>query len=242
MILRHISDLHFGGGVPQDQGMESLTKHLEQVPDKGIVAITGDLVDGRNGGEWVKLLPYLSRIKMAGHILLIVKGNHDVGKLGCTYEPYWCDRVTYYLNILHPDFKLNKFQIRTQVIGGIKFIGLDTNYGNADDWFPPLARGELGKEQLLGLELELQDQTPTIILMHHKVYNAEMFMQLEDRESFLKLIRARNHIKYILNGHLHNWSITERDQTIYVESDNTTISHRYHKINLVDGQIEIVTF
>lgn len=233
MKIRHISDLHFGGGDRQLRGLNDLINHLA-TQERGVIAITGDVVDGRNPNEWQRVLPYLRHLQTQGFKLLVVPGNHCCSNnLGVTFDLDACDRSWKAINDLC-DVKLSKAGPRTWNIDGIKFIGLDSCLGNADDISPPLARGELGRSQIAWLEVELQDVLPTFILMHHKPHSKDFAHLLEDRQDFLNIIYRRDHVRAVLFGHIHKWSIFDQSGIRFFESDNTTISRRYRLIDTDD--------
>lgn len=233
MKIIHISDLHWGGGDEQKNGMIKMVDHLLTIasPDT-LIFVSGDVVDGRNRGEWVGALKALQPLSVAYRgRFFIVPGNHDTSNSrGLTYDDNAADRARFYINGLTNMF-ISKSGLRIHKLNGMKIIGVDTNIGNSDDWVAPLARGEIGKRQLAALEVELQDEIPTFIIMHHKPQSVDVFHTLEDRDDFLKLINRRDHVKAVFFGHMHEWSVHDVGTIRYFESDNTTCSYRYRVID-----------
>lgn len=238
MKLIHISDLHIGGGDAQLHGLEMLVKHLLANPvENASIIISGDIVDGRNGSEWVTASKVLKRL-LERYRIIAVPGNHDISdRRGLTYDKRAADRTRFYINNLSPDFLLDKKGGRIFRHPDFKIIGLDTNIGQEGEFFPPLACGEIGDSQLAWLEVELQESIPTLIVMHHKVYCSDLFHRLEDRDKILALINRRDNVKAVCFGHLHEWSVVDRNGVQWIESDNTTISRRYRIIDTDDWSI-----
>jgi len=239
MKLIHVSDLHIGGGDAQLDGTRKFVRHMLDSPvEDASIIISGDIVDGRNGAEWVEARKVLASLSVRYKHVLICCGNHDVSdKRGLTYDKRAADRSRFYINGLCPDFKLTNKGLRIFDHPDFKIVGVDSNLGNDDDFFAPLARGEIGDGQLLGLEMELQDDKPIVIVIHHKAYCQDFFHLLEDADKFIKLIERRDNVKAIMFGHLHMWSLVNRKGVEWMESDNTSISHRYRILDTNDWSI-----
>jgi len=236
MNIYHLSDLHWGAGYAQKVGFELAVNYLIQINDvSGVIVVSGDVVEGVNKGEWVPARAHLMRLREVYlDRLLIVPGNHDCSDWkGITYCNNAASRTKFYLNTICPNFKPSSNGLRVTTNQGVKFIGVDTCIGNSDDRIPPLARGEIGTSQLAGLELELQDEVPTFIIMHHKPFSTNVTLLLEDRAEFLKLVRRRHHVKAVFFGHIHLSSVQDFGGVRYFESDNTTISRR---VRVVDSE------
>lgn len=244
MRIIHVSDLHWNGGSAQNKGFADLVAHLLANHDpEAFIIISGDVVEGVNRAEWVSARNLLASLSVAYRgRFWIVLGNHDCSNSrGITFDDNAADRSRFYVNALTNNF-ISKNGMRTVRINNMKFIILDSNIGNQDDWIAPLARGELGKPQLAELEFELQEQIPTFIALHHKPFATDIFHELEDKEEFLALINRREHVKAVFFGHLHQWSVKDIDGIRYFESDNTTVSRRYRVINSEDLSYEVKTF
>ena len=243
MKLIHISDLHIGGGDAQLHGLEMLVKHLLTNPvENASIIISGDIVDGRNGSEWVIASKVLKRLLERYQIILATEGNHDTSSnRGITYDDKAAQLATNNINAL-TKIKAGRNGIRVLDIDGIRIIGLNSCIGNEDDFFPPMARGELGISQLVELEILLQDSIPTFIVMHHKPLATDVMHTLEDREDFLALIKRREHVRAVMFGHMHLWSVKDVGHIRFFESDNTTISRQYRIIDTDTLKHQVVKF
>lgn len=233
MNLIHLSDLHWNGGSAQNKGFVDMVEHLcSNIVENALVIVSGDIVEGVSKAEWVSAKNLLARLSVAyGGRLVIVPGNHDTSNnKGITYDDNAADRTRFYINSLMQNF-IGKNGMRVVRHQGMKFICLDSCIGNQDDWVAPLARGELGRQQLAALEVELQDIMPTFIIVHHKPFATDVFHTLEDKDQMLKILERRDHVKAGFFGHIHEWNIRDVNGIRWFESDNTTVSRRYRIID-----------
>lgn len=205
MIIAHLSDPHLGERPANAARLHQLALHVRARHDSGeeiAAALTGDLTHDSQPSEWEALHKALE--PLAGHVpLWLVPGNHDVGRLGITYDRVRAERARAEIGVV-ADTPLRA--ARGMLVwewAECKILGLDSTRGNEDDFLPPLARGEIGLAQLAALEVELQDEQPTVVLLHHHPRWRDPGHVLEDASALLELITRRAHVRVVLYGHQH---------------------------------------
>lgn len=224
MILAHASDLHIGESDERSRHVATLARIWRGQYDAKLidaVCVTGDLTHNGEAGEWDELTRALE--PCLGHVpLMLLLGNHDTGTLGITYD-HATARASRHCaaELSHPHARY-AHGLRVWWIDGVKVIGLDSQIGNADDVLPPLARGELGPKQLAALEVELADEAPTILALHHHPLWSEWAHKLEDADPLLALIERRTHVKHVLYGHRHHAQIQVVAGVAFVSSGKST--------------------
>jgi 3',5'-cyclic-AMP phosphodiesterase len=196
----HLSDIH--SLVPQ---LKQLVLHIGARPDLDDCAlvVTGDVTDDGQPQEWraieLALAPLVGKLP-----IMVIPGNHDCGALGVTYDRERAETAAKYCRKLSsPPVVDSPTGLKVWELEAWRVIGLDSQRGNADDWLPPLARGEIGTAQLAALEIELADPAPTIILLHHHPRWHDQGHLLEDAGELLRLLERRPQVKAILFGHQH---------------------------------------
>lgn len=202
-MIHHLSDLHIGASPSEAAQLKRIVSALalRAVPGERAV-ITGDLTETSAPEEWVRLKSLLTPLceVMPVHLVL---GNHDCGSHGITYSEAKVARADATLEKLGTQPTRRASRVTSWDCGPYKIVGLDSSYGNEDDFFPPLARGEIGVEQLAALEVELHDPTPTVVILHHHPRWKDPAHLLEDRGALTRLIARRPHVVGVLFGHQH---------------------------------------
>jgi 3',5'-cyclic-AMP phosphodiesterase len=200
MQIIHLSDLH-----SELAALKQLVRHIGARTDLDDCAlvITGDVTDDGQPQEWraieLALAPLVGKLP-----IFIVPGNHDCGAQGITYDRERAETAARYCRKLSSAPVVDSpTGLKVWELAGHRVIGLDSQAGNADDWLPPLARGEIGTAQLAALEVELADPAPTILLLHHHPRWADPAHVLEDAGALLRLLERRPQVRAILFGHQH---------------------------------------
>lgn len=230
MILAHISDPHIGEGPMNSKRLHQLAQHFALRAAAGediVVVLTGDCTHDGLAEQWAQLHWALSPL---GKIpLVVVPGNHDVGHLGIEYDVRRAALADRELEKLcsKPERSYNGLKVWT--VDGHKLVGLNTCQGNAGGSLPPLARGQVGHRQIAALEVELQDEVPTIVLGHHHFLWSDWAHELEDAEEIMRLLDRRPHVEFVLYGHRHLEGRRLRSGTEYLASRKVT--------HLVDGAV-----
>lgn len=224
MILAHASDTHIGESDERARHLATLAKIWRGQYDARLidaVCVTGDLTHNGAPGEWDALTRALE--PCLGHVpLMMLLGNHDTGDLGILYD-HATARASRHraAELSHPHARY-AHGLRVWWVDGVKVIGLDSQIGNADDALPPLARGEIGAAQLVALEVELQDEVPTILALHHHPLWSEWAHKLEDADALIALIERRPHVKHVLYGHRHHSQVQDVAGVLFVASGKST--------------------
>lgn len=248
-VIAHWSDLHSGETALNMERTANLARQLRARHDAGeeiALAISGDCTHDGSASEWAALARALS--PLLGHVpIFMVPGNHDAGALGITYDDERARRTSREIGLMAPHERF-AHGVRVWHWGGYKILGLDSTRGNDDDWFPPLARGELGQEQLVALELELQEEVPTLVILHHHPLWSEWAHALEDCEALLALLDRREHVTHVLYGHKHREESATRcaHKAVYLGAGKTPEAKdgrlRQREIELDTGEVRLVEY
>lgn len=160
---------------------------LPQSPD--LVVITGDLVDQGSHEEYEHLIEILSLMSQPK---LVVPGNHDDRDV---MQAVFSDLLVKPA----PGYWQFSFQ---GIQWPIRVIGIDTvDFGQS--------AGLLCNERLewLKAELEKDQHTPTLIMMHHPPFITGIGhmdeIGLKGREEFAGIVKCHPNIELITCGHLH---------------------------------------
>lgn len=204
MNLIHWSDLHIGAGQAEEDNLAQLVRWVLTRRDLGIsrLILTGDITHNGLPGEWVKVEQLLAPLKDRLPLHLVL-GNHDCGQLGIVYDARRAATSAAAAARLSepPTRALAGLLVWEQP--GLKIIGLDSQRGNAGRALPPLARGELGAEQLAALEIELADEVLTVLALHHHPRWRDPAHTLVDCTALDALVSRRPHVVGVLFGHQH---------------------------------------
>jgi 3',5'-cyclic AMP phosphodiesterase CpdA len=254
VIIAHLSDTHLGERPQNAARLHQLARHIRARHDAGeqiACALTGDLTHDSQPSEWEALHKALE--PLAGHVpLWLVPGNHDVGRLGITYDRVRADRVRAEIGVVADTTLRAARGMLVWQWGGAKIIGLDSTRGQEGELLPPLARGEIGLAQLAALEVELQEDVPTVVLLHHHPRWRDPGHVLEDASALLELLDRRAHVRAVLYGHRHVESLAQRGalgghRTSYLgagKATDLTAAGRlsYRTIEMETGRVQVVTF
>jgi 3',5'-cyclic-AMP phosphodiesterase len=202
--LIHTSDWHIGGQAGEARQAEQLVAHLLARPDLDQLAlvITGDITDDGQAAQWRVVQRTLA--PLTGLLpIFMVPGNHDVGDHGITFDPVRAARSCDFIDAIATTPIRTVRGMRVWEWAAHKIVGLDSTRGQAGELLPPLARGELGAEQLAALEAELMDDIDTIILLHHHPRWHDQAHLLEDAGALTHLLNRRPRVRAVLYGHQH---------------------------------------
>lgn len=225
MIIVHWSDLHIGEANSNAARLRGLVRQVVARHDAGeavAVALSGDLTHNGHGREWRALKLALAPLIARGIPIYGVLGNHDCGPLGIDYDSETADASRRELLKLVTSPTRGARGLLVWDCGAHKVIGLDSQRGQRGEILPSLARGEIGDDQLAALEVELQDEVPTLVILHHHPLWSEWAHALEDAAELLAIIGRRPHVTHVLYGHRHHAQAQRVGTTIYVASGKTT--------------------
>jgi len=234
MKIIHLSDLH-----AERKQIDALVGHILAREDLAAcaVAITGDITDDSQPHEWRDIQQALA--PLVGLVAIwLVPGNHDTGMRGITYDEERAARARTACDMISTTpITASPTGLRVWRWGPHRIIGLDSQRGQKGELLPPLARGEIGAEQLAALEVELADPAPTIILLHHHPLWSEWTHALEDSEQLLALLDRRPQVKAVLYGHRHREESATRGKhgarkTLYIGAGKSTEDRAYRVLDL----------
>lgn len=245
-LIAHLTDTHLGqAGAEQQLGqvIAQLLARPDEELGRLVVVITGDLTDDSAPSQWQALARALAPLTGLAPVLLLL-GNHDCGKMGITYDETRAARARDWVAKLSPAPSWESAGVQVwELAEGLRLVGLDSSRGNEDDWFPPLARGELGAEQLASLELALQDPARTVLALHHHPRWSEPMHLLEDAGALTHLVSRRPQVKLVLFGHQHVEASWGRPPArVWLSGGKTTEPDaqgalRWRMIDLAGGQL-----
>lgn len=197
MLIAQISDLHVKIGGKLAYGVVDTAKMLSECvthirglntsPD--VLLVTGDLVDYGQPEEYELVKQLLSPLEMP---VYLAAGNHD-GR--AALREVFSGPGFEYLE------QCDEFVQYTVNLGAIRLVTLDTT-------IPKKGGGELCSKRLSWLDERLgEDQTPTVIAMHHPPFATGLTymdaMGLENSKDLESIISRHNHVERLLCGHLH---------------------------------------
>lgn len=197
MRLAHISDLHLlppeletaGPGPTSIEVATAIADDLASIgPTLDVVVVSGDLVDRADAGSFARFEGIFGRI---GVPLLVVPGNHD-GPAGM-HDYMSRSPVLGGWNLTN----------RVAEIGGIRFLGLDTNLEGRTD-------GALDDAALDCMKREVRRDSDRrlVVVMHHPplllgLAQFDGFCRIERGAELLAILKARGAETLVLSGHVH---------------------------------------
>jgi 3',5'-cyclic AMP phosphodiesterase CpdA len=200
----HLSDLHIGYKSCGQKAVQLANKIIEQEnPRENIIVITGDIVEAGVSEEDLEIgRSLIARLREADFIVLLCPGNHDYGN-GLANSAKTAEK---FRNLFLPQVRAFP---QLDIINNIAFIGLDSSEAELHWYDRFFADGELGKEQLAGLDQLLNDarieNLTKVVYLHHHPFDFIPFHELKDKRKLKKIIEHR--IDILLFGHLHlGWS------------------------------------
>jgi 3',5'-cyclic AMP phosphodiesterase CpdA len=220
--IAHLSDLHLAQ-PHAEQRVYLLAAHLRdryQLGEVDAVAVTGDLTDDSAEHEWAALERALAPLTASSCPLWLVPGNHDAGAQGIR----WCSRRAelarqWIARLATPtDHAANGLRVWWAADKRFKVIGVDSCRQSA-----ALARGQIGSAQLVAMEMELMDDVPIIVLLHHHPLWSDAAHGLVDRDELVGLLKRRRQVRAVLYGHRHVEGIDSREHgALWLASRKTT--------------------
>lgn len=235
MNLIHWTDLHIGAGQAEEDNLAQLVRGVLTRRDLGRsrLVVTGDVTHNGLPSEWAKVDHLLAplRERLPVHILL---GNHDCGHLGILYDATRAGASAARAARLSepPTRALGGLLVWEEP--GLKLVGLDSCRGNAGGLLPPLARGQIGHEQLAALAVELGDEVLTVLALHHHPRWLDPAHTLVDCAALEQLIAQRPHVCAVLFGHQHKTYRADGARLWYGAPKTTDL--------LPDGRLGYATF
>ncbi len=223
----HLTDLHLGYEDDDINCAQTIRRVEEWIitnctpRSDYVIVITGDLIDNANiKAQWdfsAEFIQQLSKSDASGekYEILLVPGNHDYGT-GSNADPKF---VTVFKQRYFEDSSFNYPYVKIVGVGTthekIAFIGLDSNEDELNPLDHRLADGEIGDEQLGGLEDALRrtdvKQCPyRVVFLHHHPFESPIFRfghWLKDRHKLKKVLAAAADegitVDALLFGHNH---------------------------------------
>lgn len=224
MKLIHWSDLHIGGSAGELGALKRLVAHVLARADLAACAlcVTGDITDDAQPQQWRDVQRTLA--PLTGLIpIFMVPGNHDAGAHGVTFDKARAERSRTFIDAIATTPERTTHGLRVWRWADHKIVGLDSTRGQAGELLPPLARGEIGAEQLAALEVELMDDEDTIILLHHHPRWHDAAHLLEDAGALTHLLTRRPRVRAVLFGHQHVEALWGRSPArLWISSGKTT--------------------
>jgi len=196
----HLSDLHIGYrdcGAKAARIVENIIAY--ENPVSNIIVVTGDIADrGVDDNDLAAGLKHMVELRRNGFTVMICPGNHDYG----TGLVNSAKTARKFREMFLPQIK--EFP-QLDIVKDVAFIGLDSTADELHWYDRYFADGELGAEQLAGLEKimndpALKDKTKVVYLHHHPIHFLP-FHQLKDRNKLKNIIAGK--VDILLFGHLH---------------------------------------
>ncbi len=202
MKIAHLSDIHLTENGRIIWGADTM-RHFNEVVSKlakyhtDAIVISGDLSD--DGSQWS--YDYLDEVfSKLGIPTYCCMGNHD------SFDNFY--KTTY---IQHT----TKF-----LLGGWKIILLNSVIKDETEPGKNKSRGFLNDESITALSMELKDDIPTAIFLHHPPIEPGGWLNrkiLDNRDDFNELIRQSN-VKLVAFGHIHYATSTIIDNILYTSA------------------------
>ncbi|MBI5163562.1 MAG: metallophosphoesterase [Magnetospirillum sp.] len=227
MKIVHLTDLHLTADEtnPCNQEMDKILARLKSFatanPDETkVIVLTGDIVDKSDdhGAALANVKArYLAPLEMAGYSLVVVPGNHDIGR----YDGSWrnCEMVQSYVAPMKTELFENGGQVfpKVEVIDGVAFIVLDSQaevfvreVGTGTMATNHTAEGELGQAQIEALKTALRRAIAAgqkiVVSLHHEPFNSLPGFHLIDRHLLGWVLgdhAFRGKVSALLFGHTH---------------------------------------
>lgn len=212
----HVSDTHISADPHYNDfdaphtplvGAKALIHELNHLPfTPDFVLHTGDVAFDRDEPSYSAARDIFSAIKVPVHYLA---GNHD--------DPAMLQQIMIGTGAIRDPFE-DEFEIN-----GVQVVTVDSNR-------PAEApRGRVSDEQLARLEgiCRADDDRPLIVATHHNVLPMgthwwDTFMRIENGEDFHRaLLPARERIRGVFFGHVHQNTLTQRDGVLYVSTTSS---------------------
>ena len=200
-LVAQVSDVHAGDGDSAALFGKAVDDLNARTPPPDLVVMTGDCADTGTEAQRQAFLGELERLRLPS---LVITGNHDYDALG----------VNGYLLDINPELEL------TARYGELRFIALSTGQDLDDGNHPGTISESDGPDpsELDGLSATLADAVPTVLLLHHPLYNGLFGTVGPARDEMLNLLnnfREPNQpvsvVRAVLAGHTHYSAVFDGD-------------------------------
>lgn len=183
---------------------------INETPDLDFVFFTGDVIDVPYEKNLRLFFDHANRLKYKYYV---VPGNHDI-----CYGGYLDKKMfVKMLNEYNPIFKFKKTYYSFSPKVGYKIIALDPIIDTKIT-----AQGELPKEQLEFLDLELSRSGNNTVLIFMHVPLKQPFSsdshRLVNAESMYRILRKYNNPIAIFTGHYHTTKVTQDGNILHVST------------------------
>lgn len=195
--ISQISDLHLEGQLGSAPSYQKFLQvlALAQNEHPDLLLLTGDLVNDGNKQVYDWLFKTLENTQIA---FACIAGNHDVtlehGK-GLSFEARSFEPIEADTRLL------NQHKLTINLTQGAWQLLLLNSAVNGK------IHGQLSTESLIWLKNQLDNQTPTVIAMHHHPIDVGSAWidahRLQNHAEFWQIINQHPNVKAILCGHVH---------------------------------------
>lgn len=226
-LIVHISDLHVGNGSFNEKIFLQTVEEINNLNPEMII-LTGDIT---NNGYYLEFEQAKKYLDMFEPPLFAVPGNHDSRNIGYeTFEELIGERT----------WKLTKPD-------DFVLIGLDSTS-------PDVNHGNIGREQELWLESQLQEANQdgliAIVALHHHVIPIPKTGRernvLSDAGDILETL-ITNGTDMVICGHKHVPNLWELNNTLFVNAGSVSSYklrgkdiNSYNTYEIIDNTVEII--
>lgn len=205
--------------------------------DLNLFVITGDIQDDPEaefeGVLVTEMIGYgIAKLEEAGFSVMVVPGNHDVGRAGIFYS-------SSAKKFFNQQFCIDEYPYHIEFPeDGLCVIGVDSTAGSDDTI---LAAGEITKKQLDRIDQILSEtecKHKVILMHHHPVKRAQhkdaVGMELVDAAKYQKIAR-RNGVTVTIHGHRHSYQGLYRKEGILTFTPGKLSGDKFAMLEIRDN-------
>lgn len=212
MKILHLSDLHIGYLYCEDRFSTVTDNIIAYCTDTSsyLIVITGDVVDkGKRSDQYAVANTYVTKLRNAGFIVLLVPGNHDYGSGIYPQEKFGKKFNEIFYGKSDLDYPILGDPNGQKFIDNIAFIGLDSMEAEVEErdyiWG---AEGRFGTDQLTKLDKLLQEDAIKnckyrVVYFHHHPFKQLMSHGVHDVKELEEIIIKNGNVDILLFGHNH---------------------------------------
>jgi 3',5'-cyclic-AMP phosphodiesterase len=230
MRFVHVSDTHISADPTYThdeadytalQGAQALVRELNALPfTPDFVMHTGDVAFDPHESAYLKSREVLSQIK---HPVYYIPGNHDNTEM--------FQRVFLGAREIRETFDY-EFEVN-----GVQIVCMDSNRP------AEYAGGAVSTKQLEWLQAicKSNDPRPLVVMVHHNVLPVgspfwDTFMRMKNGDDFHRVLcYARQRIRGVFHGHVHQATETYRDGILY-----SSVPSTWYQLTCFPGQSNII--
>jgi predicted phosphodiesterase len=191
VTIVHVSDAHVGDGDNLNTFRRVITAINELAPD--VVVFTGD---GADHGQPDQRADFVEQIERLTVPVYIVTGNHDYDDVG----------LDGHLIDVSPELDF------AAQYGGLRMLGVSSGQDLDNGHHVGTISISSGPDasQLDWLALQLVTEQPTVVFLHHPIYNG-LFATVGPARDRIKSMVTRPFVHAVLAGHTHVRSVFDAD-------------------------------